>query len=77
MNMAAMRLSMHNEVCDILLWGGSISFFELSIIFVPKGMLGITFLKESAKKDKPLKDAKIVGCTHINAQTAVSFIFFF
>lgn len=29
----------------------------------------VTFLK--GKVDKPLKGARIVGCTHINAQVAV------
>lgn len=28
-------------------------------------------LRKRAGDDKPLKNAKIVGCTHINAQTAV------
>ena len=28
-------------------------------------------LRKRASKDKPLKGAKIVGCSHINAQTAV------
>lgn len=28
-------------------------------------------LRKRASEDKPLKNAKIVGCTHINAQTAV------
>lgn len=28
-------------------------------------------LRKRATDDKPLKNAKIVGCTHINAQTAV------
>ena len=28
-------------------------------------------LRRRACKDKPLKGAKIVGCSHINAQTAV------
>lgn len=28
-------------------------------------------LRKRASDDKPLKNAKIVGCTHINAQTAV------
>ena len=27
--------------------------------------------RQRAKEDKPLKGAKIVGCTHINAQSAV------
>ena len=34
-------------------------------------MPGIMALKHKAKEDKPLKGAKIVVCTHINAQTAV------
>lgn len=38
-------------------------------------MPGIIALRKRAMDDKPLKGAKIVGCTHINAQTAVSFCF--
>ena len=34
-------------------------------------MPGILALKQKAKNDQPLKGAKIVGCTHINAQSAV------
>lgn len=34
-------------------------------------MPGIMALRKRACEDKPLKNAKIVGCTHINAQTAV------
>lgn len=34
-------------------------------------MPGIMALRKRASEDKPLKNAKIVGCTHINAQTAV------
>lgn len=34
-------------------------------------MPGIMALRKRAADDKPLKNAKIVGCTHINAQTAV------
>lgn len=34
-------------------------------------MPGIMALRKRAAEDKPLKNAKIVGCTHINAQTAV------
>lgn len=34
-------------------------------------MPGIIALRKRASDDKPLKNAKIVGCTHINAQTAV------
>ena len=32
--------------------------------------LSLSF-RQRAKEDKPLKGAKIVGCTHINAQSAV------
>ncbi len=35
-------------------------------------MPGIMALRKRASEDRPLKGAKIVGCTHINAQTAVS-----
>ena len=38
-------------------------------------MPGIMALRKRATLDKPLKGAKVVGCTHINAQTAVSFFF--
>ena len=34
-------------------------------------MPGILALRQRAKEDRPLKGAKIVGCTHINAQSAV------
>jgi len=34
-------------------------------------MPGIMALRNKAKDDKPLTGARIVGCTHINAQTAV------
>ena len=34
-------------------------------------MPGIMALRRRASDDRPLKGAKIVGCTHINAQTAV------
>jgi len=34
-------------------------------------MPGIMALRHKAKEDKPLKGSRIVGCTHINAQTAV------
>ena len=36
-------------------------------------MPGIMALRKRASEDRPLKGAKIVGCTHINAQTAVSY----
>ena len=34
-------------------------------------MPGILALRQRAREDRPLKGAKIVGCTHINAQSAV------
>jgi len=34
-------------------------------------MPGIMALRNKARDDKPLKGARVVGCTHINAQTAV------
>lgn len=42
----------------------------LLIIFTLE-MPGIMALRKRASDDKPLKNAKIVGCTHVNAQTAV------
>lgn len=42
-------------------------FLPFSTIEMP----GIIALRKRASEDKPLKNAKIVGCTHINAQTAV------
>jgi len=34
-------------------------------------MPGLMALRKRAQGDKPLNGAKIVGCTHITAQTAV------
>jgi len=39
-------------------------------------MPGLMALRKRAQGDKPLNGAKIVGCTHITAQTAVRFLFF-
>ena len=36
-------------------------------------MPGLMALRRRAEGDKPLQGAKIVGCTHITAQTAVRF----
>lgn len=44
---------------------------ELSGRFFLLEMPGIMALRKRAADDKPLKNARIVGCTHINAQTAV------
>ena len=35
-------------------------------------MPGLMALRRRAENDKPLSGAKIIGCTHITAQTAVS-----
>ena len=34
-------------------------------------MPGLIALRRRAESDKPLQGAKVVGCTHITAQTAV------
>ena len=34
-------------------------------------MPGLMALRRRAESDKPLQGAKIVGCTHLTAQTAV------
>ena len=36
-------------------------------------MPGLMALRRRAESDKPLQGAKVVGCTHITAQTAVRF----
>lgn len=43
----------------------------MSFIFSPIEMPGLMALRRRAEGDKPLQGAKIVGCTHITAQTAV------
>jgi S-adenosylhomocysteine hydrolase len=40
-------------------------------------MPGLMALRRRAEGDKPLQGAKIVGCTHITAQTAVRNEMFF
>lgn len=47
------------------------SFGRREIEIAEQEMPGIMSLRKRAHDDKPLKGAKIVGCTHINAQTAV------
>lgn len=46
-------------------------FGRREIEYAERGMPGIMALRESAKDDQPLKGARVMGCTHINAQTAV------
>lgn len=47
------------------------AFGRREIEIAEQEMPGITALRKRAQEDRPLKGAKIVGCTHINAQTAV------
>ncbi|XP_047499946.1 adenosylhomocysteinase-like 1 isoform X7 [Penaeus chinensis] len=47
------------------------AFGRREIEIAEQEMPGIIALRKRAMDDKPLKGAKIVGCTHINAQTAV------
>jgi len=41
------------------------------LMSVPVEMPGLMALRKRAQGDRPLNSAKIVGCTHITAQTAV------
>jgi len=50
---------------------GQHSYGRREIEIAEQEMPGIMALRHKAKDDKPLKGAKIVVCTHINAQTAV------
>ncbi|XP_071438931.1 adenosylhomocysteinase-like 1 isoform X4 [Hetaerina americana] len=47
------------------------AFGRREIEIAEQEMPGIMALRSRAGDDKPLKGAKIVGCTHVNAQTAV------
>lgn len=47
------------------------AFGRREIEIAEQEMPGIMTLRKRAADDKPLKEAKIVGCTHVNAQTAV------
>ncbi|KAK3866910.1 hypothetical protein Pcinc_027586 [Petrolisthes cinctipes] len=47
------------------------AFGRREIEIAEQEMPGIVALRKRATDDKPLKGAKVVGCTHINAQTAV------
>lgn len=40
-------------------------------------MPGLMSLRKKGQGDKPLVGARIIGCTHVTAQTAVSFFAFF
>ncbi|XP_036346687.1 adenosylhomocysteinase-like 2 [Rhagoletis pomonella] len=47
------------------------AFGRKEIEIAEKEMPGILALRKRASQDKPLKNSQIVGCTHLNAQTAV------
>ena len=47
------------------------AFGRREINVAEQEMPGIMALRLRANEDKPLKGAKIIGCTHINAQSAV------
>lgn len=47
------------------------AFGRREIEIAEQEMFGIMALRKRAKNDKPLRNARIVGCTHVNAQTAV------
>lgn len=47
------------------------AFGRREIEIAEQEMPGIMILRKRARDDKPLKNARIVGCTHVNAQTAV------
>lgn len=70
MRLDDVKLRLQNKVCF------SHNIIETKIVFTVTlyyeiEMPGIMALRKRASDDKPLKNAKIVGCTHINAQTAV------
>ncbi|XP_062124090.1 adenosylhomocysteinase-like 2 isoform X2 [Drosophila sulfurigaster albostrigata] len=50
---------------------GKAGFGRREIEIAEQEMPGIMTLRKRAMEDKPLKNANIVGCTHVNAQTAV------
>lgn len=49
-----------------------IQLSKFSFVCFFKEMPGLIALRRRAENDKPLSGAKIIGCTHITAQTAVS-----
>lgn len=57
---------------QILSYFNWINFVSLGFFFFFLEMPGLIALRRRAENDKPLSGAKIIGCTHITAQTAVS-----
>lgn len=48
-----------------------LGYVLLTTVSVSAEMPGLMALRKRAQGDRPLNGAKIVGCTHITAQTAV------
>lgn len=66
------RVKLHNNGLDLhVIFSGEI--FDLFFVFLE--MPGIVLLRKRNHNEKPLEGARIVGCTHITAQAAVSLFF--
>lgn len=61
------QMNLVNKFCRISI---ELILFHLLCFFLE--MPGLIALRRRAENDKPLSGAKIIGCTHITAQTAVS-----
>lgn len=61
------QMNLVNKFCHI-----SIELILFHLFFFFLEMPGLIALRRRAENDKPLSGAKIIGCTHITAQTAVS-----
>ena len=74
-----LRISLLGPLCRVLemeRWmqiGLLMSYWQLFWSFISE-MPGLMALRKRAQGDKPLQGAKIIGCTHITAQTAVSIL---
>lgn len=51
-----------------------INIMNVCVHLFVEEMTALMALRKSAQGEKPLAGAKIVGCTHVTAQTAVSVI---
>lgn len=58
------------QILSYFNWVNFVSF--VFFVFFVLEMPGLIALRRRAENDKPLSGAKIIGCTHITAQTAVS-----
>lgn len=46
------------------------------LLFLFLEMVGVMALRQRPNGDRPLHGARVVGCTHLTAQTAVCLMFF-